>query len=140
MMSAVPELSLEEVAHEFAEWRRHRTTLQTPDALRRKALALLSSYRVSDVLNALNLSHKSLKRWQQTLLPPPAPSSPATTANVAFMPLTMPSLENAPSPQPAQANLTLTLHRRDGTRVSIEGELRLEQWQRVIGLLCEAAE
>ena len=139
MMSAVPESPLEEVAREFAEWRRNRTTLQTPDALRRKALELLSRYRVSEVLNALNLSHKCLKRWQQTLSPPTPTPPPSTSSQVAFMPLPLPSSAND-SLQPPPTSLTLTHHGADGSRVSIEGELSIEQWRGVIGLLREAAE
>lgn len=135
-MSAIPESSLEQVACEFAEWRRNRTSLQTPDALRRKALELLPHYRVSDVLKALNLSHKSLKRWQQTLSPPPPP---AISAPVTFMPLPLAPSEND-ALQPTPASLTLTHHRTDGSRVSIEGELSIEHWRGVIGLLREAAE
>lgn len=57
-------LSLESVAKQFASWREasHRER-QTPQSLKQQAVALKSDYPVSQIISALGINHRNLKRW-----------------------------------------------------------------------------
>ena len=56
---------LQAVKLAFEQWRNTRThrAAKTPKALRQQAVTLLSHYRISQIIQALKLSHAQLKRW-----------------------------------------------------------------------------
>jgi len=60
-------ITLESVALAFNNWRRQRTSLsdRIPLDLQQQAIQLLQFHSKPEVIKALNINHKMLKRWQQ---------------------------------------------------------------------------
>ena len=56
--------SLKSVTKEFTSWRdSHSKRSYTPKLLQQQAVALKSQYSVTQIINALGINHKALKRW-----------------------------------------------------------------------------
>ncbi len=66
-------LTLEAVAEHFAQWRDNKTTgARIPERLWREAIALVNTYRISQITRTLRLSGSDLnKRRRQLTSPPP---------------------------------------------------------------------
>lgn len=134
-MPALKSPTLESVSAEFADWRRQRTTSRTPEKLQRQAVELLSDYRVGEVLKALRLSHKSLKRWRQrwsesAVVEPSDPQSESFIALPAIKPAMLPDIE--PTQQIA---LKLSYQESDDRTLAIEASLTDGQWRWALELL-----
>jgi hypothetical protein len=128
--NAVP--SLAEVAAEFTRWRQTRTSPRTPAALQQKAVALLSQHRVSEVMKALGVYHKGLKRWKQKWSSETA-ALPAPTAAAPF--IVLPTLAQDSVGSASAVALKLTHRRGDGSALSIEAELDEVHWRWALELL-----
>ncbi len=117
--------SLEAVEAQFAQWRRTRTQLPTPLALKEQAVGLLAEHRISSVCQRLRINHEMLKRWQRELAAEPA-------AGFVALPMAV-----APTPvgDEGRVRLTLTRRPREGEAMSIEAELSQAQWRWALGLL-----
>ena len=56
--------SLKSVVKQFTSWRdSHPKRSNTPKLLQQQAVALKSQHSVSQLINALGINHKALKRW-----------------------------------------------------------------------------
>jgi len=128
--------SLGEVAEAFAHWRQTRTSSRTPEELQQKAVALLSHYRVSEVMKALGVYHKGLKRWKQQWSPETPGLAAPGAAPFIVLPAPAPARPAAPA-TPAVA-LKLTHQRGDGSALSIDAELDQAHWRWAVQLLHEA--
>ena len=125
--------SLGEVAEAFARWRQTRTSSRTPEGLQQQAVALLSHYRVSEVMKALGVYHKGLKRWKQKW----SPETPGLAMPVAAPFIVLPAPPRPASPAPPAVALKLTHQRADGSALLIEAELDEMHWRWVLELLHE---
>lgn len=126
--------SLEEVQEAFARWRAGGRSWRTPTSLRLQAVALLERYRIREVTQALGVDYKRLNRWRRELSNPNQPM-----ACEPFVDL--PAVEPEPSATiqaSASTMLTLTRQARDGSTLSIQGELSPGQWRWALELLKEA--
>jgi hypothetical protein len=132
MMSPSPHVTLAEVADEFADWRQTRTRLRTPPELQKKVMALLSSYRVGEVLKALNLSHKNVMAWKRRWTPEAVLSG--AEPGPTFLPLPGSAVASAWSEEP-RVYLKLSRHQGAETSWSIEAELSADQWPWALSLL-----
>jgi len=131
-MSTSPSFTLAEVADEFTEWRRTRTSPRTPLELQKKVIALLPIYRIGEVLKTLNLSYKNVMAWKRRWTPEAfrAETEPVTT----FLPLPAATLAGAGSGE-QRLYLKLSRHQGSETHWSIEAELRADQWPWALSLL-----
>ena len=117
---------LTEVQSAFHAWRQRGRPRITPVELRHQAVQLLADYRISVVMNALQLDHRRLTRWRRELATEPVLPSFVEVPALAPEPAT--SL-------PAVLSLTLTRYGSDGCCVSIQGELDATQWRWALDLL-----
>jgi hypothetical protein len=131
-MSTTPHYTLAEVADEFAEWRQKRISPRTPPELQKKVMALLSSYRIGEVLKTLKLSHKNVMAWKRRWLSEAVPSGAASA--LTFLALPAAALANALS-DPQRVSLKLSRHQGTEAAWSIEAELSLDQWHWALSLL-----
>lgn len=133
-MSTHAAQSLAEVAEAFAHWRQTRTSTRTPERLQQQAVGLLSHYRVSDVMKALGVYHKALKRWKQKwLAEASAPAVPVATPFIALP--AAPARSHTWSPGASAVALKLTHQRADGSALSIEAERDQAHWRWALALL-----
>ena len=121
--------ALSEAEAAFSHWRQTRTSLLTPELLKRQALSLLSHYRISHVCKRLRVNHQTLKRWRQQYQP--------ESNAVPFIELPPQSTKQPPSLSPSSPAMCLTLsrHLSDGNTLSVQGELSQPQWQWALQLL-----
>ncbi len=125
-MTTNPPPTLASVAQQFADWRRTRTNLKTPLALREQAVNLLASHPVGQVCKGLNINHDMVKRWRRELV--------AELPVPAFV--TLPAA--LPSPQHDEAQrleLTLAHQGADGSTLSLSGQLSPTQWRWAVQLV-----
>lgn len=120
---------LADVQAAFAQWRRTRTTLRTPLALRRQAVGLLAEYRISEVTSALGVNHGQLSRWRREV-------SPATAAATDSAFIELPTVSDPALPSPGIA-LTLTRQSSEGGTLWVSGQLSEAQWRWALRLLQE---
>lgn len=134
-MSALDLPTLESVSAEFAKWRSQRTSSRTPESLQRQAVVLLSHYRMGEVLKALRLSHKSLKRWRQRWsgFPSAKDSEPGNELFIALPPIS----QSMAKDEELAHRLSLKLSCQDikGRTLSIEASLDDAQWRWALELL-----
>ena len=124
---------LEEVQAGFARWRASGRTRRTPAPLRAQAVELLAHHRIGEVTQALGVDHRRLSRWRREL-------SGSGVAPEAFVELPPVRREEPAVMSVADAALlTLTRQARDGSTVSIHGELSAAQWRWALALLQESA-
>lgn len=128
--------SLAEVAEEFAHWRRTRTNPRTPEDLQQKAVKLLAHYRVNEVLKALGLCHKGLKRWKHQWSSDLSEVSPHSSGAFLTLPA-LPEPNGRIDPLPGQISLKLTRQVGEYATLSIEGELSQQHWRWALELLHE---
>lgn len=128
--------TLTEVAEEFAHWRRTRTSPRTPEDLQQKAVKLLDHYRVNEVLKALGLCHKGLKRWKQRWSSEPGEVSSGSSTGFVRLPT---SAQRTSQAAELADRLGLKLTRQIGEHdtLSIEGELSEQHWHWALELLYE---
>lgn len=141
-MSSCRELSLSEVQARFASWRSERTGRATPRELRSQAVSLLSHHPISEVMKALRLDHKRLKRWREAQQGGPravasagefielAPIKPAQSVSPS-------SLAVSGDSSWAKPLLTLTHCGQEGRSVSIAGELDERSCRWALSVLLE---
>jgi hypothetical protein len=105
---ATPTITLDEAVQRFEQWRESRCSRSTPipDDLRRLAVALHGRYKISQITDALRLSHGQYKQWCQT--------DGEEAPTVEFIALPNPAV--LPS---------ITLHHPNGARLEIAGDLDL---------------
>lgn len=127
---------LHEVQEAFARWRRECPRGHTPQELRAQAVSLLSHYRISEVMKALKLDHRRLRRWRRECSSTPA--VPARGEFVELLPVAEPLGAEAPPAETALV-LTLTRHEVEGHTVSLSGALSAAQWRWALALLRERA-
>ncbi len=126
--------SLEEVRTAFARWRTSGRISRTPAGLRAQAVELLGRYRIGEISKALGVDHQRLSRWRLELS-----SAAVAVTSEAFVDLPLAREEQSTEVCGLEsAALTLTRQGRDGSRLSIQGELSLAQWRWALGLLQEA--
>ena len=128
--------NLAEVAEEFAHWRRTRTSPRTPEALQQKAVKLLDHYRVNEVLKALGLCHKGLKRWQQRWSSERSEVSPRSSGAFLMLPRS-PDPNREAAPLTDRIGFKLTRQVGEHETLSIEGELNEPHWRWALELLHE---
>jgi hypothetical protein len=126
-------LSLSDLQTELAHWRRHRQPRHIPHAIREQAVRLLSEHKACEIKTALNINHRTLKRWKQECRERGWDRYDETSNTF----ITLPVLEPPPGASSALLNtpLKITRHGRDGSALSVEGSLSLEQWRCALGLL-----
>ena len=133
-MSEQNPASLEEVQAAFARWRASGRISRTPAGLRAQAVELLGRYRIGEVIKALGVDHQRLSRWRLEL------SSSAAAAPEPFVDLPPARGEQSTGVWGLEsAALTLTRQGRDGSQLSIQGELSAAQWRWALALLQESA-
>ena len=112
-MTAPNPLTLESVASAFVDWRSHRAHRReaVPIALQQQAVALLEQHTQAEVLRALQINSKMIRRWRQTHAPETVPQ---------FVTLTESAL-------PASSDLRITLSHPQGGRMEIAGALDAAQ-------------
>lgn len=100
-------ITLESVTSAFNDWRTQRTSLgaRIPLSLQQQAIQLLQTHSTSQVIKALNINHKMLKRWQQ---------QQADTPACEFINLTRDPLAD-------HASLQVILHNAQGGKMTITG-------------------
>jgi len=102
-------LTLEAVAEHFAQWRDNKTTGERiPERLWREAIALLDTYRISQITRTLRLSGSDLNRRRRQLTSPPP--ADAQDSRHTFVELQAPLI----NPVSAKAAPWLELQRPDG--------------------------
>ena len=126
--------SLAEVAEDFAHWRRTRTSPRTPEELQQKAVKLLERYRVNEVLKALGLCHKGLKRWKQRWGSERSEVLSCSSGGFLTLP---PSLQPNSEVDFGRIGLKLTRQVGEYEALSIEGELSEKHWRWALKLLHE---
>ena len=114
-------LTLETVAEHFAQWRDNKAAGERiPEPLWREAIALLDTYRISQITRALRLSGSDLsKRRRQLTSPPPAD---AQEGRHTFVELEAPLI----NPASAKATPWLELQRPDGLCLRIHAGERAD--------------
>jgi len=127
-MPSTPTPTLTEVAEAFAHWRRTKTHPHTPEALKQKTLQLLPHYRISQILKALNINHRTLTEWKK--------ATPPTQKNATPTFLSLPPIDpNEPS-KSSEERITLKLTQQTSEQhLSIEGQLSQAQWHWALKLL-----
>ena len=126
-MSTKPLLSLAELQNELTRWRSHRQPRHIPLRIREQAVRLLAQHKPCEIKSALNINHRTLKRWKEEcreLL-----TCPSTEESPMF--ISLPAVSSVAS----VLELKVTGHAGDGTSISAEGHLSLEQWRSVVSLL-----
>jgi len=106
-------ITLKSVSLAFNDWRRQRTSLgaRIPLNLQQQAIELLQFHSKPEVIKALNINHKMLKRWQQQ----------TDTSVCEFINVATDSII-APDPAPSKhAPLQVTLCNAQGGTMSITG-------------------
>ena len=134
-MSALEYPTLDSVSAEFAKWRSHRTSFRTPESLQRQAVDLLKHYRMGEVLKALRLSHKSLKRWSQRWSGHSSvnPSEPSNERFIALPPISQ--VVGKDEELADRVSLKLSCQDIKGRTLSIEASLDDAQWRWALELL-----
>ena len=131
-MSEQNPASLEEVQTAFARWRASGRISRTPAGLRAQAVELLGRYRIGEVIKALGVDHQRLSRWRLEL-------SSLAAAPEPFVDLPPARGEESTGVWGLEsAALTLTRRARDGSQLSIQGELSAAQWRWALALLQES--
>ena len=129
-----PELSLAELQEAFARWRQTRRPRQIPPALGANAVALLGQHRTTEILKALRIDHRTLKRWKGQY-GGGAEAAPKVSA-AAFVTLAPPpSVAAEAACEVSDTMLKFTRQAGDGTALSVEGRLTLAQWRAAMSLL-----
>ena len=114
-------LTLEAVAEHFAQWRDHKATGERiPEALWREAIALLDTYRISQITRTLRLSGSDLNKRRRQCTPP-SPAD-AQESRHTFVELEAPLI----NPASAKATPWLELQRPDGLCMRIHAGERAE--------------
>ncbi len=133
-MSEQNPASLEAVQTAFARWRASGRISRTPPSLRAQAVELLGRYRIGEVSKALGVDHQRLSRWRLE----------CSGSGVAVAPEPFVDLPPARGEESTgvwgleSAALTLTRRARDGSQLSIQGELSAAQWRWALALLQES--
>ena len=131
-MSTKPLLSLSKLQSELEQWRTHRQPRHIPEWIRAEAVRLLSEHRPCKIKQALNINHRTLKQWKAHY---PESSQDDFERNRSPF-ISLPLVESAVS-DPTLSSLSLSSFKlvrqgRDGSSVSLEGELPLEHWPQVL--------
>ncbi len=129
--------TLESVLEGFSEWRGNKTTSRTPENLQRQAVSLLKDYRVGEILKALSLSHKSLKRWSQRWSES-ASEGHFNSCNELLSFVALPAQSQAMPLEPevvSTVSLKLSCQDLGGRTLAIEGNLEDRQWRWALELL-----
>ena len=121
-MSVSEPLTLESVATAFVDWRSHRAHRReaVPIALQQQAVALLEHHKQVEVLRALQINSKMIKRWRQS-----------------HAPETVPQFVNLASAMPISSDLRITLCHPQGGHMEIFGALDAAQLSALAHLVLE---
>ena len=133
-MKLAPELSLSELQEAFAAWRQTRKPRKIPSALGANAVALLGQHRTNEILRALGIDHRTLMRWKREC--ETEQSAVPHEADRVF--IALPAEETSPAAPVVETSATrlkVTRQARDGTQLSLEGQLTLLQWRAALSLL-----
>ena len=85
--------SLKSVTKEFTSWRdSHSKRSYTPKLLQQQAVALKSQYSVTQIINALGINHKALKRWSVI-------TKSSQTTSFVSLPALIPENKQAQTPE-----------------------------------------
>lgn len=130
-MALPAELTLEQLQEALAQWRQTRRPRQIPAALGANAVALLGRHRTNELLRALRIDHRTLRRWQRQYGDEAQGASRASTPAFVALPVA-----TAPAAaEETEATLKVTRQARDGTALSLEGTLTLRHWRAALTLL-----
>jgi hypothetical protein len=123
--------ALDQLARDFASWRNDpRDAKATPAALRQQAVRLRSAYRVSQIIEALGINYRALKRWSDEYhTPTTAPAFVALPTDSTADPIT-PSVDDGAGSVlcelPNGVRLTLATHTLSPTLLSTLCQLNFE--------------
>ena len=135
-MLTKPSLSLIELQNELTYWRSHRQPRHIPQPIREQAVRLLSQHKACEIKNALNINHRTLKQWKESDSEAVPVVSPQDTPGFIPLPTIEPLVPVLSTP--SMPELKMIRHAGDGSAVSVEGTLSLEQWSSVLSLLDRA--
>ena len=132
-MSTNALLSLAELQNELTRWRSHRQPRHIPQRIREQAVRLLAQHKPCEIKSALNINHRTLKRWKEECSPLLA--CPSTEKPPMFISLPAEAPLSAASIGVSVLELKVTRHACDGSSISVEGHLSLEHWRSALSLL-----
>lgn len=110
--------SLQTLTDEFSRWRQTRTYVRAavPDALRQKALAMLTRHSTAAVVEALGVTHSMLRRW--------ALDHADSGMDSAFISLPLATQETQTADD---ASMTLTISLNASQQIRLQGQFSPEQ-------------
>jgi hypothetical protein len=137
-MAEKRQLSLSELQNELAHWRSHRQPRSIPAEIQEQAVRLLNQHRPCEIKAALNINHRTLKRWKQQCADSASQRCHDSPPAFISLPTIEPArLESHPDEALALSKPTLkiTHHGVDGSSLSVEATLSWAQWRSALSLL-----